>query len=123
MPDVFLVRHQIAPGKTEEARELFARLDDPPEGAMDVLDAETVYTESAFLETGPDGDAILYYIEAEDGATVYDVFQDLMDAPEDVAPEMAAFVEQFESVVTGEPTVVDVELLYHVVNPDRPAEP
>ncbi len=119
MTDVFLVRQPIAPGKTDAARELFSRVDDHPGGVTDVLEAETVVTESAFLETGEDGDAILYYIEAEDGATVKAVFEDLMADPGTVDEDARALVEAFEEVVAGEPELVEAETLYHLVNPAR----
>lgn len=120
MSDVFLVRHEIAPGETEAVREFFAEIDANPGAVLDVLEAETVYTESAFLEQGDEADHILYYIEAADGATVYDVFQELVGDPESVGEGHAGFVETFESLVTGEPELVAVDRLYHLVNPARP---
>ena len=120
MTDVFLVRQPLDPEKLEEAREFFTSIDDDPSRVMDVLEAETVYTESAFLEEGEDGPAVLYYIEARDGATVEDVFQDVMAEPESMSEEIAELARSFEAVVDGEPERLDVELLYHLVNPERP---
>lgn len=122
MTDVFLVRQEIAPGKTEDAKAFFDSIDRDPEAVLDVLDEETVYTESAFLERGEDADHILFYIEASDGATVRDVFQELMAEPDSIGDGYEAFVAEFGSLVNGEPELVDVDLLYHLVNPERPTE-
>lgn len=121
--DVFLVRQPLAEGETEAARELFSRLDEsPPAGVTDVLRAETVHTETAFLERREDGDYVCYYIEAEDGATVRDVFEGLLADPAsavDAGDELGEFVEAFQSVVAGPPELVAAERLYHLVDPDR----
>lgn len=119
MTDVFLVRQPLAPGATEAARDLFSGLDDRSRDVREVLEAETVVTESAFLEEGEEGDAILFYIEAADGATVKEVFDDLVADPGAAGGEAADLVEGFAEVAAGEPELVDAETLYHLTNPAR----
>ncbi|WP_338729953.1 DUF6176 family protein [Haladaptatus sp. DJG-WS-42] len=123
MGDVLLVNQRIAPGKTERAKALLSQMDDPEyaDAALAILDAEGVHTESAFLRRGDDGDYVTYYIEAEDGATVYDVFKHVTEHPDELPNEMGAFVAEFNAVMDGDPYLVDSDVLYHLVNPERPA--
>jgi hypothetical protein len=113
--DVFLVSQPIAEGETERARELLRDMNGVDEDeAMRIIDREGVFTESGFLwETG-EGDFILYYIEAEDGGRVKEVYDDELEDPEDEG------IQAFKEVVAGPPTLLDTELLYHVVHPERP---
>ncbi|WP_336360212.1 hypothetical protein [Haladaptatus sp. ZSTT2] len=85
-----------------------------------ILDAEGVHTESAFLRTDADGDFVTYYIEAEEGATVYDVFKQVTENPDELSDELAAFVAEFNDVMDGDPYLVESEVLYHLVNPECP---
>ncbi|MFC7046385.1 DUF6176 family protein [Halobacteriaceae archaeon GCM10025711] len=116
MVDVVLVRQPIEPGETERARELLSGARDAlgDDEVVGLIQREGVYTESAFLEETDDGDYVVYYIEAEDGERVYEVFQDIVDDPDD------ELIREFTEVMAGEPTVADVDLLYHLVNPERP---
>lgn len=122
MADAILVKQKIAPGKTERARKLFRKFEQlkRADAAQDVLQKEGVYTESAFLQQTEDGDYVLYYIEAEDGKEVYDVYQDIMADPEGEGEGLEESLEEFQEVVAGDPFVADVEFLYHLTTPDRP---
>lgn len=121
MTDAILVEQALEPGAVERARQLFAeigqRADSEP--VVDVLRKEGVYTESAFLQHREDGDYVLYYIEAEDGEQVKDVFDALIDDPESET-DLAEFVRAFDAVTASEPELADAEPLYHLVNPERP---
>ncbi|MFC6730950.1 MULTISPECIES: DUF6176 family protein [unclassified Haladaptatus] len=122
MVDVLLVNQRIADGNVDRAKALLSQLDDPEtlDAALAILDAEGVHTESAFLRHDDEGPFVTYYIEAEDGATVYDVFKHVTENPEAQPDEMAAFIEEFNAVMDGDPYLVESEVLYHLVNPERP---
>ncbi|WP_135822407.1 DUF6176 family protein [Halostella litorea] len=122
MPDAFLVKQRIEPGKTERAKEVFRSVGEikSSDAAQNVLKKEGVHTESAFLQRTDDGEYVLYYIEAEDGGEVYDVYQEVMADPGGEAEGLEEFLEEFQDVVAGDPFVADVEFLYHVTTPDRP---
>lgn len=120
MTDAFLVKQPIEPERVEAARSLFEELgrmrSDP---AIELLEKEGVFTETAFLRQDEEGPYILYYIEAADGGTVQDVYHDIMADPEGEAEGMAEFIRRFTEIVSGDPSLVDGEPLYHLVNPAR----
>ncbi|WP_254545859.1 DUF6176 family protein [Halomarina pelagica] len=122
MTDVILAEQEIEPGRTEDAVALFeeiGRVRDADD-VMSALEREGVHTESAFLRRTDEADYVLYYIEAEDGEQVYDVYRDIVTDPEGEAEGLAEFVREFNDVMAGEPSVVEADLLYHLVTPDRP---
>ena len=125
MADVILVRHDIEQGKTDRAIALFeemAQMDDEA-AAVEVLQKEGVYTESAFVHHAEDddSDSILYYIEAEDGQQVYDVFKRIEADPEAEAEGVSEYVRELADVMDGDPYVAEeFDVLYHFVNPERP---
>ncbi|WP_255196874.1 DUF6176 family protein [Halorarius litoreus] len=114
--DVVLTKQPIAEGQTERARALLQDLQgvDDEDAAMDIIDREGVYTESAFIWTHEGTDYILTYIEAEDAGRVKEVSDEVRAAADH------AFIEELNAVVAGPPELVDAEPLYHVVHPDRP---
>ncbi|WP_135828401.1 DUF6176 family protein [Halorussus halobius] len=122
MTDAILVEQALEPGRVDRARELFAEIDRmaDDQAVVDVLRSEGVHTESAFLQHREDGDYVLYYIEAEDGEQVKDVFDALVDDPEGETDGLAEFVRAFDAVTAGEPQLADAEPLYHLVDPERP---
>lgn len=127
MVDTILVEQEVEAGETERARALFESINQPDEFETDaigeVLRKEGVYTESAFLQHREGGDYVLYYIEAEDGTQVRDVFEDIRANPKSETDGLESFLAEFEAVMAGTPTLVDVELLYHVTDPERPGIP
>ena len=127
MVDTILVEQEIEAGETERARELFEVVRQPDDFESEAegraLRKEGVYTESAFLQRRDDGDYVLYYIEAEDGTRVRDVFEDIRADPEGEIGGLEAFMAEFETVMAGPPTLADAELLYHVTDPERPGVP
>jgi hypothetical protein len=114
--DTVLTKQPIAEGQTERARALLEDLRgvDDEDAAMDIVDREGVYTESAFLWTHEGTDFILTYIEAADAARVEEVYAEEMETADH------AFVEAFLEVVAGPPEPLDADPLYHVVHPERP---
>lgn len=122
MTDVILLKQEIVPGKTEQAKALFKEMSQlrGTDEAIEVLKKEGVYTESAFLQQTDGGDFILYYIEAEDGEQVYEIYRDIVADPEEEAEGLEEFIHEFNSVVAGEPFLAEVDPLYHLVNPERP---
>lgn len=121
MSDVILVEQALEPGEIERAKSLFegiGRTGDS-EGVVAVLQKEGVYTESAFLQRRDDGHYVLYYIEAEDGQRVKDVFDGILADPEGETEGLTEFIREFEAVTAGDPQLADAELLYHLVNPER----
>lgn len=121
MVDAILVKQAVEPGKEQQAKSLFEELGRMrnTESALELLKKEGVYTETAFLRKTEKGSHILYYIEAEDGERVQDVYNEIMADPDGEAEGMEAFIREFQEVVGGEPHLVEGEPLYHVVNPDR----
>ena len=121
MVDTILVEQRIEPGMTERAAALLEMIDGDDDAVLDVLRREGVHTETAFLKRGDDGgDFVLYYIEAENGERVKDVFDAITADPGAEDDELAQFLREFDEVMAGEPFLADFEPLYHLVNPNRP---
>lgn len=121
MADAILVKQAVEPGKVKQAKSLFEELGRMrnTDAALELLEKEGVYTETAFLRQTEEGPYILYYIEAEDGEKVQDVYNEIMADPEGEAEGMEEFIREFQEVMAGEPYLVEGEPLYHVVNPAR----
>jgi hypothetical protein len=60
------VRLRLKPGSLPRVREWAAELTRRRDEVMATLRDETVRVESAFLESGPDGDFIVYYMRVDD---------------------------------------------------------
>ena len=114
--ETFLTRQPIAEGETARARDLLADLRgvDDEAAAMDIVDREGVYVESAFLWSHEGTDYVLTYFEAEDAERVEEVYEAEMEAAEH------EFLERFAAVVAGPPELLDAEPLYRVARPGRP---
>lgn len=121
MADAILVEQEIETGKTERAKALFEEIGEMrnTDEALQLLAKEGVFTETAFLHESEEGAHVIYYIEAEDGEEVHDVYQDIMADPDGEAEGMEEIIREFQAVIAGEPSLVDGELLYHLVNPAR----
>lgn len=124
MVDTILVKQRIEPGMTDRAAALLEMVDGDDATVLDVLGREGVHTETAFLKRGGDGDDfVLYYIEAEDGARVKDVFDAITADPDAEEDELGEFLREFDEVMAGEPFLADFEPLYHLVRSDRSGQP
>ena len=113
--DAFLTRQPIAEGATDRARELLTDLRgvEDEDAAMDIVDREGVYVESAFLWAHEGTDYLLTYFEAEDPARVEEVYEAEMEAAvadlENARREYRAALDE----------LLDAEPLYHVARPGR----
>ena len=116
--ETFLTRQPLADGETDRARELLGDLRGVGDeaAAMDIVDREGVYVESAFLWTDEGADYLLTYFEAEDAERVEQVYEAEMEAAEH------EFVERFTEVVAGPPELLEVEPLYRIARPGRPTD-
>lgn len=114
MTDTTLVKRRIADGKTDRLREWMAEVREREQEAIETLEDEGVLTEAAFIEHTPDGQYLVYYLEAADMDHVQRTFE-ASSRDIDVTHR-----EVMEEVLADEPTEDgDFELLYHLVNPDR----
>ena len=114
MSDVVLVAQRIEPGKTERLREWLAEIQSRREEAVETLENEGVYTETAFIDSRADGDYLLTYMEAADLERAFEAYE---SSSHDIDREHQGVLE--EVLVDEEPERV-VEPGYHVANPDRP---
>jgi choline dehydrogenase-like flavoprotein len=64
--DVVCARVRLQPGSVPRVRAWAAHLHAHRAEALRTLDAEGVAIESVFLESGPDGDSLVYYMRAAD---------------------------------------------------------
>lgn len=65
--EVRCTRLRLKPGSLSRVREWAAALTRRREEVMATLRDETVRVESAFLESGPNGDFLVYYMRVDDG--------------------------------------------------------
>lgn len=114
MADVVLTKNRIEPGKTERLREWMSEIRSRDEEAVETLRHEGMHTEAAFLERTDEGDYLVYFMEAADIEAVFEAFE---SSPHEIDHEHRAVMEE---VLADEPTGSEIELLYHMVNPDRP---
>ena len=114
MSDVVLVAQRIEPGKTERLREWLEELRSREEAALETLEDEGVYTETAFIESRADGDYLLTYVEATDLERAFEVYE---PSSHEIDREHRAVLS--EVLADEEPERV-VEPAYHLANPDRP---
>lgn len=113
MPEVLLTKNRIKPGKTEQLREWMEEIKSRRKEAIETLQHEDMLTESAFLESGEEGDYLIYYMEAEDIGQVFEAFD---SSPYEIDQEHK---EVLNEVLTDDQPKQEIELLYHLVNPDR----
>jgi hypothetical protein len=115
--DVFLLRYEIAGGRTEDLREWLAEARDREAEILDLLGREGMYTESLFVEEVDGTDYLPWYMETEDVARVLEVYE---AATDDIVAESDDLFE--EALVGGfEGAVSEVDLLMHAAGPDRPS--
>lgn len=82
--DVVCARVKLKPGSLPQVRAWAAHLHAHRAEALRTLDDEGVSVESVFLETGPDGDSLVYYLRAAD-----------IDAAFEIARRSEAVIEQY----------------------------
>ena len=116
MADVVLTKQKIKSGKTEQLREWMSEVREREAEAVETLQSEGMHSEAAFLEQSEDGDYLVYYMEAEDLHEVYEAFEaSSHDIDKEHKQVMDEVLENGENIGTG-----NYELLYHMVNPERP---
>lgn len=114
MPEVVLTKQKIEPGKTERLKEWMSEIREREQEAIETLQSEGMHSEAAFLEQSEGGDYLVYYMAAEN---MHDVFKSFEDSSHDIDEEHKQIMH--EVLEDGE-SVGDYELLYHMVNPERP---
>lgn len=137
MVDVVLLRLQVTPGWPRRFMELFARILRLEQFVMQrggavgtvfrewlngqlepVLSKEDMHTESVFLDRDDEQLYLLWYMEAEDMAHVYEAF----DASDHALTDGAVvgwWLEQPEKILTTD-VESDYPLLTHAWHPNRP---
>jgi predicted thioredoxin/glutaredoxin len=116
MVEPTLLRQRVDPDRVEELREWTREVRTRPDEHVETLRHEGVYTETAFLER-IDGELYLtYYMETERVEAVYEAFE---HSEFDIDAEHE---EVMREVLESGENVADAEVLYHQVNPDRPAD-
>lgn len=114
MADVDLTKQKLKSGKTEQLREWMSEIQEREEEAVQTLQSEGMHSEAAFLEHTEDGDYLVYYMEAENLRQVYESFE---NSSHDIDEEHKQVMD--EVLEDGE-DIGNYDLLYHMVNPDRP---
>lgn len=114
MVEVVLTKQKLKSGKTEQLREWMSEVREREEEAVETLQSEGMHSEAAFLEQVEDGDYLVYYMEAENLRRVYESFE---KSSHDIDEEHKQIMD--EVLVDGE-DIGNYELLYHMVNPERP---
>ncbi|MCU4972092.1 hypothetical protein OB955_05015 [Halobacteria archaeon AArc-m2/3/4] len=129
--DVDLVRMTLESGLPERLADRFAGLSrrviagdltlGPIETwSAEMLDAETMYTESVFLERRADGYSLVGYMEAEEMQRVYDAYYDTWNPVARASEIVLGWVLTDPATILEYPLETDVELLAHAAHPDRP---
>lgn len=114
MPDVVLTKQKIEPGKTERLKEWMSEIREREDEAIETLQSEGMHSEAAFLEECEDGEYLVYYMAAEDIREVYESFE---ESSHDIDE---AHKQVMDEVLEDGEDVGNYELLYHMVNPQRP---
>ncbi|MFC6824310.1 DUF6176 family protein [Halopelagius fulvigenes] len=112
MSDVVLTKNRIEPGKTDRLREWMAEITTRREEAIETLRYEGMISEAAFLERTDSDDYLVYYMEAEDIDGVYEAFR---SSPYEIDREHGEILDE---VLADDQPKRDIELLYHLVNPE-----
>lgn len=112
-PEIVLVRNRIADGKTGRLREWMAEIREREAEALATLEHEGMHAETAFLEEREEADYLLYYMVADDIDRVFEAFA---ESPHEIDHEHAAVLDE---VLADDQPAQDVELLYHLENPER----
>ncbi|RDI72400.1 DUF6176 family protein [Halopelagius longus] len=113
MSEVILTKNRIEPGKRDRLREWMTEITTRREEAIETLRYEGMISEAAFLEQTDDADYLVYYMEAEDIDGVYEAFQ---SSPYEIDHEHG---EVLDEVLADDQPKRDIELLYHLVNPEH----
>ncbi|GAB7012489.1 DUF6176 family protein [Halolamina salina] len=116
MVEPVLTRQRVDPDRVDDLREWTAEVRERPDEHVETLRNEGVYTETAFLERIDGEPYLTYYMETESVQAVFEAFE---NSEFDIDAEHEAVMR--EVLESGE-NVADAEVLYHQVNPDRPAD-
>lgn len=129
--DVALVRLPLESGLPERVADLFAgmsrrvidgELDLGPleRWSAEMLEAESMFTETIFLERTPDGYALVQYMETEEMEGVYDAYYDTWNPVARLSELVVGRALEEPDRILTLPLGTDAELLVHAVDPDRP---
>jgi len=114
MSEIQLRRYRLKAGKRERLYEWVEEVTSRRDEAVETLQAENVYSETAFLESRADGDYVCFYMEAEDVEAAAEAFE---ASTHDLDQQ---FKQLLNDVVAENQPDEAIEPLYHVANPDRP---
>lgn len=112
--EVTLIRYRIKDGKRERVDEWMDTVDSRREEAIETLQDEGVYSESAFLESRGNSDYLIFYMEADDIAAAHETAR---NSSHDIDQEFAQFLDD---VIADDQPEIDTEPVYHLRNPERP---
>jgi len=113
VPEAQLVRYRLEPGGEERLQEWAEEVESRRDEAVETLQAEGMLTETAFLESRPDGHYVSFYMEAEDLAAAHEEFE---EADHDIDE---AFVQVLAEITADDQPDTEIESLYHLTNPER----
>lgn len=117
MSEVVLVKNRIKPGKTQQLRDWMGEIRTRREEAIETLRHEGMVSEAAFVERTEEADFLVYYMEAENIEQVYEAFE---SSPYEIDHEHE---EVMAEVLADDQSDQDIELLYHLVNPEYRKHP
>lgn len=108
-----LIRYRLEPGGEERLREWAEDVKSRRDEAVQTLRDEGTLTETAFLESRPDGDYVSFYMEAEDLVAAHEAFE---ESDHDIDEEFARVLAE---VTADDQPDAEIETLYHLTNPER----
>ncbi len=114
MTDVVLTKQKIKPGKTARLKEWMAEIQERKDEAIETLQSEGMYHESAFVEQTDEGDFLVYHMKAED---IHEVYESFRNSTHEIDREHEHVMRE---TLEESPNVDTYELLYHLDNPKLP---
>ncbi|KAB1198476.1 MULTISPECIES: DUF6176 family protein [Haloferax] len=120
MPETFVRKQRITPGKTDALRELVGELRTEAreyrDGVLDIWNDESLHTLSLFIEHGDEYDYLVWYVEADD-------FEQLVEVRANSTHRLHELEDAMMELMLEDPEELgSFEPLFHGVNPNRPAE-
>jgi Family of unknown function (DUF6176) len=113
MAETTLFRYRLKPGRVERLHEWVEKVNSRRSEAIETLQDESVFSETAFLNSTEDADYDIFYMEAEDLETAHEVFE---SSQHDLEQELKQLLE---GIVAEDQPEESIEPLYHLTNPNR----
>ncbi|MDJ1434168.1 DUF6176 family protein [Halostagnicola sp. A-GB9-2] len=113
MTEATLLKQKVDPKEVDQLKDWMETVRDRSGAALETLQNEGVYTETAFLEETPDGTFLVTYIEAEDLEQVWKTFE---ESTHEIDTKHKKVMRN--CLEDGE-NAGDFEPLYHLANPNR----